>query len=108
MLRLQVKVERYNVFLTPEAVALLPKGEPEVGLWRLRGRGAKHAEHPLKLYGIRSVGPIKLGKGLVVPERIAAYEVCPMPHMSRSAFAASLTCHLWALVCTACCPASCM
>jgi len=82
-------VERYDVFLTPEAEAVLPEDGPEVGLWRLRGRGAKLTEHPLKMYGIRSVGPIRLGKGMVVPERLAAYEARPLPSITCLAFAVS-------------------
>lgn len=87
-------MERYDVFLTPEAKAALPKEGPEVGLWRLRGRAAKFTEHPLKMYGIRSVGPIKLGKGLVVPERVAAYEARPLPSVSGFASAGSASLHL--------------
>ncbi len=68
--RAQVKVERFDVFLTPEAEAALPAGASgELALWR-----AGAHPHPLTHYGIRSVGPIKLGKGLIDPERVASYE----------------------------------
>jgi hypothetical protein len=68
--RAQVKVERFDVFLTPEAEAALPAGAAgELALWRAGAR-----PHPLTHYGIRSVGPIKLGKGLIDPERVASYE----------------------------------
>lgn len=70
---LQVSVRRFDVFLTPEAAAALPQDLSEASLWRLHRRGA-HKEHPLLLYGIRAVSPIKNGKGMVLPERVAAYE----------------------------------
>ena len=73
---MQINVERYDVFLTPEVDASLPGGAGEVSLWRT---GAPPKQHPLSLYGTRSVGAIKLGKGLVNPERIAAYEARALP-----------------------------
>lgn len=76
---MQINVERYDVFLTPEVDASLPGGAGEVSLWRTGARGAPPKQHPLSLYGTRSVGAIKLGKGLVNPERIAAYEARALP-----------------------------
>ena len=80
LLPLQVQVSRYDVFMTPEAEAALPQATPEASLWRLRGRGS-HKEHPLLLYGIRAVSPIKDGKGMVLPEQVAAYEARASPHL---------------------------
>jgi len=66
----QVKVERYDVYLTPEAEAALPAGAAgEVDLWRAGVR-----PHPLTQYGVRNVAPLKLGKGLIDPEFVASYE----------------------------------
>ena len=95
-------MERYDVFLTPEAEAKLPKEGLEVGLWRLRGLRATPTKHPLKMYGIRSVGPIRIGKGMVVPERLAAYEAPPLPSMSCFALCWLRGRHLCVLPCAAC------
>ena len=84
--RAQIRVSRYDVFASREAEAALPRGAAEVALWRpgalgeLKVRGASPDTHPLALYSIRSVGPIKLGKSMVDPDRTAAFE-------ARAAFA---------------------
>ena len=77
----QVKVQRYDVFLTPAVKAGLPAGASEVTLWRVGagGGGANPKAHPLSLYSVQSIQPIRLGKGMVLPERIAAYEVRDQP-----------------------------
>ena len=76
----QVKVQRFDVFLTPEAEKAVPARAPQASLWlpgaleHIRVEGAGPAVHPLALYGIRSQGAIRQGKSLVDPERTAAYE----------------------------------
>ena len=74
-------MQRYDVFLTPTVEAALPAGASEVTLWRpgAGGAGAKPKAHPLSLYSVQSILPIRLGKGMVLPERIAAYEVQQQP-----------------------------
>ena len=113
--RAQIQVSRYDVFASPAAEAALPRGAAEVALWRpgalggLKIRGVASGTHPLALYSVRSVGPIKLGKSMVNPDRTAAFEVratsscsgCPPglgPYQAApctAAHQALLSCRLW-------------
>ena len=79
--RAQVKVQRFDVFLTPEAERLVPARAPQASLWlpgaleRINPKeGVGPGQHPLALYGIRSKGAIRQGKSLADPERTAAFE----------------------------------
>ena len=83
---LQVKVQRFDVFLTPSVEASLPVDAAEVTLWRPGACGgtANPKAHPLSLYSVQSVWPIRLGKSMVLPERIAAYEVRYLPRWANA------------------------
>ena len=87
--RAQIRVSRYDVFASPAAEAALPRGAAEVALWRpgalrdFRIRGVGPDAHPLALYSVRSVGPIKLGKSMVNPDRTAAFEARALDAVAR-------------------------
>jgi hypothetical protein len=76
----QVNVERYDVYLTPEAEAALPADAAgEVALWRAGTR-----PHPLMQYGVRNVAPLRLGKGLIDPDFVASYEARACGHTDKA------------------------
>ena len=74
-------MQRFDVFLTPQAEKAFPARAPQASLWLpgalkdMEVGGAGPVKHPLALYGVRSQGAIRQGKSLVDPERTAAYEV---------------------------------
>ncbi len=75
---MQVTVMRYDAFSERDPAvqnASLP-GERDLSLWLQRAPGEPH---PLQLYRWRSARPITLGKNMVDPERVAAYEVRIVP-----------------------------
>ena len=76
---------RYDAFSERDPAvqnASLPQGERDLSLWLHRAPGEPH---PLELYRWRSARPIALGKNMVDPARVAAYEVRLLqPHSSSS------------------------
>ena len=66
---------RYDAFSERDPAvrdASLPQGERDLSLWLHRAPGEPH---PLEHYRWRSSRPIALGKDMVDPARMAAYEV---------------------------------
>ena len=74
---------RYDAFSERDPAvrnASLPPGEQDLGLWLHRAPGEPH---PLELSRWRSAKPIALGKNMVDPERVAAYEVRAQRHQQK-------------------------
>ncbi|KAK9833478.1 hypothetical protein WJX81_008427 [Elliptochloris bilobata] len=63
----QVAATRYNAYCDTQQCS----GQGERALWT----SARNGSHPLQGYSRRSTVPIKLGKQIVDPERVASYEV---------------------------------
>lgn len=82
-------MQRFDVFLTPTVEAALPVDAAEVTLWRPGACGgvASPKAHPLSLYSVQSIWPIRLGKSMVLPERIAAYEARYLPRWPKAGLA---------------------
>ena len=64
----QIKATRYNVYCDAK---LCEQGER--ALWTAPRNGT----HPLLAYTRRGTVPIRLGKQIIDPERVATYEVRP-------------------------------